>query len=603
MHIYQDAERAVPERVQDLMARMTLEDKAGQLFHTAVSMKKDGSLVEAAVMQHAPTSELVLDRKITHFNLAGGSTPRAMAEWHNQLQSLAMETRLGIPITLSSDPRNSFSDTPGVSLSAGSFSQWPEALGLAAARDTDLVRAYADVVRQEYLAVGIRVALHPQVDLATEPRWPRILGTFGEDAELTSRLVVPYVEGMRGGTQLGPHSVSCMVKHFPGGGPQKDGRDPHFPSGREQVYPGGHFDYHLGPFRAAIAAGVTQIMPYYGMPVGTEFEEVGFGFNRGTITGLLREKLGFDGIVCTDWMLINDKIIDRKEFDARVAEGWITSAAFEGDVRISARAWGVEHLTPDERVLKALNAGVDQFGGEACPELIIGLVRDGDITELRLDESVHRILTEKFTLGLFDKRFVDPDGADEVVGSARFRDAAATAQRRSITVLENRDDVLPVRCRPLLYTEGIDPTVASRYAELVESPAAADVAILCLATPWEPRTGELESTIFHTGSLEFPPEDLKSILAILDSVPTIVAIHLERPAVIPEIADRCAALLGTFGLDDHALLDVLFGRARPEGKLPFQLLRSMDDVIGGKADVPRESKDPLYDFGHGLCYP
>ncbi|MFJ9060484.1 glycoside hydrolase family 3 N-terminal domain-containing protein [Streptomyces sp. NPDC102409] len=135
------------------------------------------------------------------------------------------------------------------------------------------------------VAVGIRLALHPQIDLATEPRWSRTSGTFGEDADLTSRLVAAYLEGLRGpGGQLGADSVAAMVKHFPGGGSQLDGEDAHFACGREQVYPGGFFDYHLEPFKAALAAGATQIMPYYGMPVGTPYEEVGFGFNKGIIS-------------------------------------------------------------------------------------------------------------------------------------------------------------------------------------------------------------------------------------------------------------------------------------------------------------------------------
>ena len=190
------------------------------------------------------------------------------------------------------------------------------------------------------------MALHPQIDLATEPRWARQVNTFGEDAELSGRLGAAYVRGFQG-TELGPESVATMVKHFPGGGPQLDGEDPHFAYGREQVYPGGKFELHLSPFEAAFAAGPRQMMPYYGMPIGTEYEEVGFGFNRDVITGLLRERYGFDGIVCTDWGLITDH------------RSWASD--------FPARAWGVEHLTPVERIVKALDAGVDQFGGEAVP--------------------------------------------------------------------------------------------------------------------------------------------------------------------------------------------------------------------------------------------
>src|SRR5204863_3160606 len=181
----------------------------------------------------------------------------------------AESTRLGIPVTIASDPRHSYgvSDNPVASFLAGDFSEWPEPIGLGATGDEALVREFGDIARQEYLAVGIRVALHPMVDLCTEPRWARINGTFGEDAQLSARLTAAYIRGFQGAA-LGPASVACMTKHFPGGGPQKDGEDPHFDYGREQVYPGENFDYHLIPFEAAFAAGTAQIMPYYCMPIG-----------------------------------------------------------------------------------------------------------------------------------------------------------------------------------------------------------------------------------------------------------------------------------------------------------------------------------------------
>ncbi|MFG2894412.1 glycoside hydrolase family 3 N-terminal domain-containing protein [Streptomyces sp. NPDC048248] len=576
-HPYQDPDRSVQERVADLLPRMTLEEKAGLLFHHAIGIGANPAPVGL-------TAEQMMSRQLmSHFNLLGAGTPRQMAELHNRLQEQAAATRLGIPVTLSTDPRHAFTDNPGTAMMAGPFSQWPETLGLAATDDLDLVRQYGDTVRREYVAVGLRVALHPQIDLATEPRWARISGTFGEDADLTSRMAAAYIEGLRGaGEQLGPDSVAAMVKHFPGGGPQKDGEDPHFPYGREQVYPGGFFDYHLKPFEAALAAGATQVMPYYGMPVGTEYEEVGFGFNHSIITGLLREKLGFDGIVCTDW-------------------GLLTDGPIMGETH-AARAWGVEHLTPGERALRVLHAGADQIGGEACPELITALVRDGLLTESRLDVSATRLLAEKFRLGLFDdRRYVDPDVAEETVGRADFRTAGEAAQRRSLTLLENRDDILPLTGRPRLYVEGVDPAVAAEHADLVDDPTEADLAVLRLNTPYEPRPGLFES-FFHAGRLDFDHHRLKQILTLLDTVPTVVTLHLERPAVIPEIAERCAALLAAYGAGDRALLDVLFGRAAPRGTLPFQLPRSMTEVAAGRPDVPQESPDPLYALGHGLRY-
>ncbi len=585
LHPYQDPDRTTGERVADLLGRMTLEEKAGQLFHAMTTLGDQGELADdpqRAFGGHT-VRQMVAEKGMTHFNLIGVATAREMAEWHNRVQELAAATRLGIPVTLSTDPRHAFTDNPGTGMAAGPFSEWPESLGLAAIGDPELVRQYADTVRREYLAVGLRLALHPQIDLATEPRWSRICNTFGEDADLAARLVAPYLQGLRGpGDELGPDSVSAVVKHFPGGGPQKDGEDPHFPYGREQVYPGGFFDYHLAPFRAALAAGATQMMPYYGMPVGTRYEEVAFGFNRGIVTGLLREELGFDGIVLSDWGIISDSDIMGESH--------------------AARAWGVEHLDRHERILKALDAGVDQFGGETCPELVVALVRDGRLPESRLDTSVSRVLAEKFRLGLFDdRRYVDPDHAEATVGRADFRALGAAAQRRSVTLLKNTDNLLPLPGRPRLFLQGIAPGTAAAYGRLVDNPADADLAVIRLDTPFEPRSGLFES-FFRAGRLDFTPERLADILDLLGKVPTVVAIHLDRPAVIPEIAERAHALLAVYGASDQALLDVLFGRARPEGQLPFQLPRSMAEVEQGHPDVPQESTHPVYPFGHGLDY-
>ncbi|MEV8622891.1 glycoside hydrolase family 3 N-terminal domain-containing protein [Streptomyces sp. NBC_01268] len=579
MHPYQDPSRPVAERVEDLLARMTLEEKAGQLFHSMLMMNPDGTPVTETdgSMVECTTPELIEGRGLTHFNLLGSHGARQMALWHNAIQEMAAATRLGIPVSLSTDPRHAFTDNIGASFDSGAFSAWPEALGLAAIRDPELVFRFADTVRREYLSVGFRTALHPQIDLATEPRWSRQSGTFGSDAALTGELVRAYVLGLQG-EELGPDSVAAMVKHFPGGGPQKDGEDPHFPHGKEQVYPGGLRDHHLEPFKAAIAAGCSQMMPYYGQPVGTDWEEVGFGFNRGVIQGLLRDELGFTGIVCTDWGLLNDSEIFGEPHEAR--------------------AWGVEHLSVAERAAKALDAGADQFGGEECPEVVVELVTSGRIAESRVDASVRRLLHEKFTLGLFDdRRYVDPDEAEETVGRADFTALGAAAQRRSLTVLT--DGPLPLQGRPKLYVENVDPATAAAYGETVPTPAEADLAILRLRTPFEDRPNKFES-FFHSGSLAFPDAELTRVLALLEATPTVVCVNLERPAVLPEIAEHAAALIADYGASDEALLDVAFGRAKPEGRLPFELPRSMAAVAASRPDVPNDTVDPVFPYGHGL---
>ncbi|WP_091229609.1 glycoside hydrolase family 3 protein [Microbacterium sp. 3J1] len=571
-----DTDLPVDERVELLLGEMTVEEKAGLFFHTMIAI---GDLDETNPVFGTPSAREFVDvKQMTHFNLLGAApTGREIAAWQNSLQRLAASTRLGIPVTLSTDPRHSFSENPGASILAGPFSQWPETLGLAATRDPALVERFGDIARQEYTAVGLRVALHPQVDLATEPRWARQTATFGEDPELSGILGAAYIRGFQG-QAFGPGSVSTMTKHFPGGGPQKDGEDPHFPYGREQVYPGGEFELHLRPFEDALAAGTRQMMPYYGMPVGTEYEEVGFGFNRSVITGLLRERFGFDGLVCTDWGLINDAEIFGQPFPAR--------------------AWGVEHLTPRERMRKVLDAGVDQFGGEDCPELLVELVADGSVSEDRLDVSARRILREKFELGLFENPYVDEDAADAIVGRAEFRAAGEAAQRASITVLTN-DGALPFAPGLKLYVEGVDRAVAASYGTTVDDPAAADLAVIRLQAPFDERETMFEN-FFHAGSLEFPADVIARIRSIAAVVPTVVDVLADRPPILEPITDAASAVTVNWGASGAALLDVLAGVVPAQGRLPFDLPRSMAAVEASRPDVPFDTVDPLFRFGHGL---
>jgi beta-glucosidase len=583
---YEDSRLPIDERVEDLLSQMTLEEKAGLMFHTMLGMGKDGTLIEkSSPFNPVQTSELVSKRLLNHFNVYEIAPPQQTAKWYNRLQKMAERTRLGIPVTVSSDPRHAYSNIPGASIYTEGFSQWPEAIGLAATGDPELVEQFGDIARQEYLAVGIRVALHPMADLATEPRWARVNGTFGEDAELSSKLTAAYIRGFQG-TELGPESVACMTKHFPGGGPQMNGEDAHFAYGKEQVYPGDNFDYHLIPFEAAFEADTSQMMPYYGMPVGTELEEVGFGYNKQVITGLLREKYGFDGIVCTDWLLV-------------------TGVRAMGRDIMEARAWGVEDLTIVERIKKIFEAGCDQFGGEAIPDVVVDMVIKGDLRMQRIDESARRILREKFRLGLFDNPYVDEDTAEKICGQPDFREAGESAQRKSIVLLKNgitsNELLLPLKEKPKLYVENLEPVVAGRYGEVVDTPEEAEIAILRLSAPFEPRKGFLDR-FFHAGDLDFKEEELTRILEICEKIPTIVDIYLDRPGVIPEIADKCAALIADFGANDQALMEVVFGEFKPTGKLPIELPSSMEAVRKQKEDLPYDSENPLFEFGFGLTY-
>jgi len=584
LDVYEDPRQPIEARVNDLLGQMTLEEKAGLLFINGATVNADGS-IENQPGAPGPAGRIavtqMVEQRMNHFNLWQIPGAQTVATWHNHLQRFAEQTRLGIPVTIASDPRNHFTNNI-FAMAAVDFSQWCETLGFAAIGDADLVRQFAEIVRQEYLAVGIRVALHPQIDLATEPRWPRISGTFGEDAHLTALLTKAYIEGFQG-KMLGPDSVACMSKHFPGGGPQKEGLDPHFEFQKGQFYPGKNFDYHLIPFEAAFAAKTAAIMPYYGVPVDQTDENVAMSFNKAIITGLLREKYHYDGVVCTDWGLITDSHM--------------------ADAVWPARAWGVEHLDGAERVRKALDAGVDQFGGESCPAFVVELVKTGRLTEARLDQSARRLLRLKFQLGLFDNPFVDETRVSQVLGQPASRAVSAATQKRAMTLLKNKDHTLPLQGQPKIFVKNVDPSVAARYAQMVDSPQAADFAILRLMTPWVPvETKNPFARGFHHGDLDFKGQARSEILSLLESVPTIVVLYLDRPAVIPEISGAAQALLAEFGASDEAVLDVIFGKANPEGKLPFELPSSMEAVRNQLTDVPYDSENPLYKFGFGMTY-
>ncbi len=394
-----------------------------------------------------------------------------------------------------------------------------------------------------------------------------------------------YLEGFQG-AELGPQSVACVTKHFPGGGPQRDGEDPHFPYGKDQVYPGGRFDDHLAPFRAAISHGTAGIMPYYGRPVGlardgVPVEEVGFAYNRQIITDLLRDELGYDGVVVTDWELVNDNHV--------------------GDQVLPARAWGVEDLTPAERLTRLLDAGCDQFGGEECVDLLLDLVDRGIVSEDRITASARRLLLVKFRLGLFDDPYVDEDEAERIVGAEGFRAAGEAAQSASVTVLENRDATLPLfrAGRPTVYAEGLGADL-DRYADRTDDPASADLAIIRLHAPFEPRDDLFLERWFHQGSLAFPPGLAVRLERIAEHVPVVVVVNLDRPAILTPLVALSAALVVEYGASDAALLRALSGEVAPRGRLPIDIPRSMDAVRAARADVAGDTADALYRAGAGI---
>ncbi len=496
------------------------------------------------------------------------------------LQQIATTHGSRLPIIFSTDPRHSFLQNMGATHRADGVSQWPEPVGFGALDDPDLVREFAAIVREDYRAMGIRMALHPQVDLTTEPRWARQAQSFGADPLLTSRLVTAFLEGLQGPV-LGGDSVAATVKHFPGGGSQKDGEDPHFPYGREQIYPGGRFEDHLMPFRAAIAAGASAIMPYYGMPVGLTrngraVEEVGFAFNRALITDLLRDELGFDGLVLSDFGLVHDAVVFGKPFPAR--------------------AWGVEQLDAAQRVTRLLNAGVDQLGGESDTPLLVSLLEDGRVSPARVQEAATRVV--ELNLRLMDDATETTPVRDPRDLPLREHVALGRlAQSRAITVLHNGrlgdQEALPLVGSRRAHLRGIDESALPEGWAAV-APSEADVVIVRLAAPFEARDHFFLESGMEQGSLEFPVAVIDELRDMAARTPLIVAVTLSRPAILTPIIEFATAVVADYGASDAALIDAITGVVTAEGRLPFELPRSMAAVVASRPDVAGDTLDPLY---------
>jgi beta-glucosidase len=628
---YEDWRLTPEERSKDLLSKMSVEEKAGFMLINSLNMVGtraaeasegklkasdlsegggrsqggapqgarqgaaggNGERIAAMGSSGGGTKKVVTEFHNRHFILRSNESARITAEWANKLQELCESERLGIPAIISSNPRNNITTNASLGTSVGTtvFCSWPGELGLSAMRDLPLTREFADISRQEWAAVGLRKGYMYMADLSTEPRWSRVNGTFGENAEWVAQMITQIVLGFQGDT-LGPESVALTTKHFPGGGSGKGGQDSHFEWGKAEVYPGGMFKNNLIPFQAAIKAGTSAIMPYYSLPSGTEYEEVGYAFNKGVISDLLRTQMGFKGIINSD-------------------TGPLTSMP-----------WGVENLTKKERYKKAIEAGVNIFSGESDPKMLIEIIDSGMVDISLIDNSVLRLLNEKFTLGLFENPYVDVDHAEKTVNNENFRGRAALALRKSIVLLRNEKDALPLKPKTKVYFESLQrnargpatevPNVYlvndNKYdVEFVKTPAEADELIL-----WLQPTGN--SLFGSTGepislSLSKCGVDVSYVNKLTAKKPTILVVNYTNPWVINEIynekSKNIKSVLATFGTTSDALLDVITGKFNPSGKMPFSTPVSDLAVTNQKEDVPgyMEGKGyALFNYDEGLSY-
>ncbi|UCG86660.1 MAG: glycoside hydrolase family 3 C-terminal domain-containing protein [Gemmatimonadota bacterium] len=665
---YEDWRLSADERARDLASRMSVQQIAGLMLYSAhQAIPAAGGRFGAATYDGKPFAEsganawdlsdaqkdFLTNDDLRHVLITSVESPEVAARWNNNVQALAEGIGLGIPANNSSDPRHrTRADAEYNAGSGGDISMWPGSIGLAATFDPAVVQQFGEIASKEYRALGITTALSPQIDLSTEPRWYRFSGTFGEDPALATEMARAYVDGFQtsegdaiieGG--WGYESVNAMVKHWPGGGPGEAGRDAHYGFGKYAVYPGNNFDMHLLPFTEGAfklegeTEMATAVMPYYTISFNQDTvhgENVGNAYSTYMITDLLRGTYGFDGVVCTDWGVTRDHT---------------------GMDRFGATPWGVEGLSEAERHYKMLMAGGDQFGGnnDAGPVVEayqLGVEEHGEeFMRARFEVSAVRLLKNIFRTGLFENPYLDVEETAAVVGQPEYMTTGYEAQLKSLVLLKNQDNVLPLSQNATVYIpqryvpesrsfrgtiparteDAINLAIASEYFTVTDDPSAAEAAIVVINSP-ESGVG-YDAADVETGGNGYLPISLQygtytatharatsiaggdpletftnrsyrgktvsasnvtDMQAVLDASekmngkPVIVVLNISKPTVVSELEPSANAILVSFGVQDQAILDILTGAAEPSGLLPLQMPANMQTVEEQYEDTPHD---------------
>ena len=653
---YEDWRLTPQERAADLASKLSKEEIAGLMLYSS--------------HQAVPSAELTEDQKkflskdhLRAVLITSVESPRIAAQWNNRMQAFIEGLDHGIPANTSSDPRHEAKATTEYNAGAGgNISQWPTSLGLAATFDPQLVYRFGEIASEEYRALGIATALSPQVDIATDPRWTRFSGTFGEDPLLATEMARAYCDAFQTTPDTrgwGMRSVNAMVKHWYGYGAQEGGRDSHFASGKYAVYPGNNLAEHKlsfidGAFKLEGGTEMASaVMPIYSIlwnqdPSG---ENVGGSYSQWLIQKQLREEAKFEGVVCTDWGITKDmKVLDSP---------------------MGGKPWGVESLTEAERHYKILQAGVDQYGGnnEIGPVLAAydmwAKAQGEKSARQRFEQSARRLLLNVFRVGLFEHPYLDPEASEKIVGNPQFMQEGYEAQLKSVVMLKNHDNkTLPMDKRYKAYVpkrhfpaipglwggiseektvEPIDPALVRKYYEVVEQPEQADFAI-CLIE--EPSTGfGYSAADVKRGGNGYVPyslqyDDYKAVDARSVSIaggdpmekftnrsykgktvkaynrddmlmvsetkramgekPVIVILETGRPVVLSEIEPKADAILVSFNVQHQALLDIISGKNEPSALLPMQMPADMKTVEEQHEDVPRDMR--CYQDADGNTY-
>ncbi|MEZ0538116.1 glycoside hydrolase family 3 protein [Fibrella arboris] len=667
---YEDWRLPVAVRAKNLASQLSVEQIAGLMLyskHQPIPSAPAGPFAGTyggkvfAESGAKPTDlsdqqkEFLTKDNVRHVLVTSVQSPAVAAGWNNNAQALVEGLGLGIPANNSSDPRHGTrADAEYNAGAGGTISMWPGSLGLAATFSPDIVRQFGQIAAAEYRALGIATALSPQIDLATDPRWYRFSGTFGEDPKLTTDLARAYIDGFQtstGGNEIrdgwGYTSVNAMVKHWPGGGSGEGGRDAHYGYGKYAVYPGHNFATHFLPFTegAFKLSGKTSmasaVMPYYTISLGQDKkngENVGNSYNKYIITDLLRTKYGYNGVVCTDWNITADE----------------TAV----DVFLTGKSWGVEKLSLAERHYKILMAGADQFGGnnDAAPVMAaytMGVKALGEkAMRARMEQSAVRLLTNIFRVGLFENPYLNPETTASVVGKAEFMEAGYQAQLKSVVMLKNKANALPLTKGKTVYIPKrftpagrnflgmntpekleypVNLAIVKKYFTVTDNPDEADYALAFIRSP--DSGGGYSSADAKSGGTGYVPISLqygdytaqgsrnpslgggdplekftnrsydgKSVKTINSSdltmvtetyakmkgKPVIVAVQMSNPTIFTEFDKQSNAILAHFSVQDQALMDILTGAAEPSGLLPMQMPADMKTVEAQAEDVPRD---------------
>ncbi|MDR2466922.1 MAG: glycoside hydrolase family 3 C-terminal domain-containing protein [Prevotellaceae bacterium] len=528
---YEDWRLSAEERAKDLARKMTVEQIAGLMLysgHQAIPANESG--FAAGTYGGKPFSasganpwdlsdaqkKFLKDDNLRHVLLVGVKSPEVAARWSNEMQAYVEGIGLGIPANNSSDPRHSGQVTGSTVAefnagAGGEISVWPDGLGMAATFEPELVKKFGEIAAREYRALGIATALSPQVDPATEPRWYRSSMTFGESPELATDMARAYIDGFQTSTGKaeiaggwGYESVNAMVKHWPGGGAEEGGRDGHWAFGKFAVYPGNNFAAQLMPFTEGAfrlegkTAMASAVMPYYTISHNRAKDGTNLanGFSKYIITDLLRKEYNYDGVVCSDWMITADEGKSPGDF-------W-------------GKPWGVESKSVVERHYIALMAGMDQFGGNNEMGPVIEAYRMGEkehgkkFMRNRFEQSAVRLLKNIFRLGLFENPYLDVRKSVETVGSPEFMQEGYNAQLKSVVMLKNKGNLLPIKERktvyiPEIYTPSVkdwwgnwskptlqmpaDIELVKKYYNVTSDPSKADFAIVFISGPYTNNDG------------------------------------------------------------------------------------------------------------------